>query len=238
MTASPTTPTSLREFRRQANLSLQGICREMFREASDRMQVQGETVAVQNLMKILDATLALANKKGFAAMSLRDLSARTGLSMGGLYAYIRSKEDLAQLIQRQGRSLSQRVLEQALEGVHEPRQQLRTAIRTHLYLSEILRAWFYFSYMEAKHLGPEERQKAVASDVESEALFHRILQAGQDTGIFRQADAQLGASLLKALLQDWYLKRGKYRSRGVDVEHYADTVIEMMERFLATQESH
>jgi TetR/AcrR family transcriptional regulator, cholesterol catabolism regulator len=236
--ASPSIPTTLREFRRQTNLSLQGICRDMFRESADRMQVQGEAVAVQNLMKILDATLALANKKGFAAMSLRDLSARTGLSMGGLYAYIRSKDELAALIQRQGRALSQRVLEESLVGLSEPRAQLRAAIRTHLYLSEILRAWFYFSYMEAKHLGTEERQKAVASDLESEALFQRILQAGQDTGIFRPADPQLSASLLKALLQDWYLKRGKYRARGVDVEQYADSVIEMIERYMAPHESH
>lgn len=210
----------------------------MFRESADRMQVQGEAVAVQNLMKILDATLALANKKGFATMSLRDLSARTGLSMGGLYAYIRSKDELAALIQRQGRALSQRVLEDCLGGLSEPREQLRAAIRTHLYLSEILRAWFYFSYMEAKHLGAEERQKAVASDLESEALFQRILQAGQDTGIFRHTDPQLSASLLKALLQDWYLKRGKYRARGVDVEQYADSVIEMIERHMAPNESH
>ena len=33
------------------------------------------TVAVQNLAKILDATLTLANQKGFAAMSLRELRA-------------------------------------------------------------------------------------------------------------------------------------------------------------------
>lgn len=230
--------TTLRDFRRQANLSLQGICREMFREAAGRMQVQGEAVAVQNLMKILDATLSLANKKGFAAMSLRDLSARTGLSMGGLYAYIRSKDDLAELIQRHGRALSQRVLEETLSGIADPRKQLHAAIRAHLYLSEILRAWFYFSYMEAKHLGPEERQKAIDSDQESEALFRRIIEAGQRSDVFRDTDAQQAASLLKALLQDWYLKRGKYRTRGVDAERYAEDVIEIIERYLARNERH
>jgi AcrR family transcriptional regulator len=229
-------PATLRDFRRQHSLSLQGICREMFREDAGRMQVQGEAVAVQNLMKILDATLALANQKGFAAMSLRELSARAGLSMGGLYAYIRSKEDLAELIQRHGRALAQRVLGHVLDGIQGPREQLRTAIRAHLFLSEVLRAWFYFSYMEAKHLGAEERQKAIESEQQTEALFRRILESGQQAGIYRDADMQMAASLLKAVLQDWYLKRGKYRARGVDVEQYADTVIEMMERMLKNEE--
>jgi AcrR family transcriptional regulator len=231
-------PASLKDFKRHSGLSLQRICREMFHEAAGRMQVQGEAVAVQNLAKILDATLALANQKGFAAMSLRELSARAGLSMGGLYAYIRSKEELAGLIQRHGRAVAQRALEDALQGNAAPREQLRAAIRTHLFLSETLRAWFYFSYMEAKYLSSEERRKAVESEQQTEALFQRIIEAGQRSGDFRSVDAQLAASLLKALLQDWYLKRGKYRARGLDVEHYAESVIEMMERTLEKADGH
>jgi AcrR family transcriptional regulator len=223
---------TLKDFKRDLNLSLQGICRDMFRERAGEMQVQGEAVAVKNLAKILDATLALANRKGFAAMSLRDLSARSGLSMGGLYAYIKSKDDLAELIQRHGRTLSQRVLTEAMTGIDDPREQLRAAIRTHLFLSEILRSWFYFSYMEAKHLNSEERQKAVESELATEAVYRNIIEAGQRSGVFRDTDAQMTASLLKALLQDWYLKRGKYRSRDIDVERYADAVIGMIERQL------
>lgn len=226
-------PATLQAFKSRFHLSLQGICREMFREDAARMQVQGETVAVQNLSRILDATLALANKKGFAAMSLRELSARAGLSMGGLYAYIRSKEELAGLIQRHGRTLTERVLAEAAAGIGDPHERLRAAIRAHVYLSEVLRAWFHFSYMEARHLGVAERQKAVESEQQTETLFRSILEAGQREGTFRQGDAQMNASLLKALLQDWYLKRGKYRARGIDAERYADAVIEMMERMIA-----
>jgi AcrR family transcriptional regulator len=224
---------TLRDFRREVNLSLQGICRDMFRERAEQIQVQGEAVAVRNLARILDATLSLANRKGFAAMSLRDLSAKSGLSMGGLYAYIRSKDDLAELIQRHGRTLSQRILQKHLAGSDDPRERLRAGIRTHLYLSEILRAWFYFSYMEAKHLGPEERQRAIESEQATELMFQSVIEDGQARGLFRATDARLAACLLKAMLQDWYLKRGKYRSRNVDVERYADGVIEMTERMLA-----
>ena len=40
-------------------------------------------MAVKNLVKIFKATLKLANRKGFHAMSLRDLCAESGMSMGG-----------------------------------------------------------------------------------------------------------------------------------------------------------
>jgi hypothetical protein len=37
------------------------------------------------------------------------------------------------------------------------------------------------------------------------------------------------------MLQDWYLKRGKYASRGVTVERYAQFLLEMIESFVGLQ---
>lgn len=223
---------TLQQFRRDLGLSMQGLARDMYRDNSERFKVQKEAVAVRNLSNILDATLALANRKGFAAMSLRDLSERTGMSLGGLYAYIGSKDDLVSLIQSFGIETTQRILEEQISGMTDPAERLRTAIRAHLYLSELLRAWFYFSYMEARHLGSEEKRRAVAAEHLTESLYRDIIKQGQAAGVFRDCDAKMAAALLKPLLQDWYLKRSKYRSREIDVEAYADSVIELMENHL------
>lgn len=223
---------TLKTFRRDIGLTMQGIVRELYRANTAQISVQSEPVAVRNLTTILEATLTLANKKGFQAMSLRDLAQATGMSLGGLYAYIRSKDDLVALIQTQGRQLVTQVLADQIADVIEPSERLRAAIRAHLYLSEILRAWFYFSYMEAKHLPPVEKRAAQASEIVTEDIFRHIIEAGQATEQFATVDAQMAAALLKAWLQDWYLKRWKYQDRGVDVERYAATVIEMTERML------
>lgn len=42
--------------------------------------------------------------------------------------------------------------------------------------------------------------------------------------MFRAADVRLLASIIKALVQNWYLKRGKYRDRDMSVTTYAQTV--------------
>ena len=223
---------SLNQFRRDLGLSMQGLAREMYRDNSERFKVQKEAVAVKNLSNILDATLTLANRKGFTAMSLRDLSERTGMSLGGLYAYIGSKDELVSLIQSFGIDTTQRILAEQIAQVTEPHERLRRAIRTHLYLSELLRDWFYFSYMEARHLGSEEKRRAVAAEHQTEKLFLDIIEAGQSVGQFRDCDAGMAAAMLKPLLQDWYLKRSKYRARDIDVETYAESVIELIENHL------
>ena len=229
---------TLNQFRRDLGLSMQGLARTMYRNNAGRFKVQKEAVAVRNLSNILDATLSLANRKGFAAMSLRDLSVRSGLSLGGLYAYIGSKDDLVSLIQAFGIDTTQRILQEQTSNIEDPRECLRHAIRSHLFLSEILRAWFYFSYMEARHLGAEEKQRAVAAEHQTELLFRGLIESGQQAGVFRQCDASMAAAMLKPLLQDWYLKRSKYRGRDISVEDYAASVIELMENHLLAEEAH
>lgn len=225
--------TSLAQFRRELGLSMQGLARQMYRDNAERFKVQKEGVAVRNLSNILDATLTLANRKGFTAMSLRDLSEKTGMSLGGLYAYIGSKDDLVTLIQGLGIETTHKILNRHIEGIEDPRERLHAAIRTHLFMSEILRAWFYFSYMEARHLGPQEKQRAVEAELATETLFRDIIEAGQRAGQFRDTDPLMAAAMLKAMLQDWYVKRHKFRSRDIGVEDYAESVIEMIERFLS-----
>ena len=221
-----------RGFKRLLDRSRQDLYRETIAENRKTIRVKKQETVVKNLEKIFDATLKISNKKGFQAMSMRDLSRETGLSMGALYSYFSSKEELLEMLQRYGRTASRRILEQSIALEGEPAARLRTALRTHLYLSEAMQPWFYFSYMEAKNLTGAERQRAVDSELYSEKIFAEILRQGQEGGIFRPSDYRLVASVIKAMLQDWYLKRSKYARRHVSVEGYADFLLDWVESFV------
>jgi hypothetical protein len=93
-------------------------------------------------------------------------------------------------------------------------------------------AWFSFSFMEAKSLPRKEKHEAVATELEIEGILFGIIREGIMAGKFRQVDARLLASLTKAMMQDWYLKRRKYRNQGTDVMQYARFVWSVLERYL------
>lgn len=222
----------LQAFRRLVNLSKQEVGRVVFHQYADRIRIKKEPLAVRNLIKIVDAALVLSNQKGFHAMSLKELSAAAGLSMGGLYAYIRTKEELSHLIQSFGYTMSVRILLDQLKDIHAPLEQLRIAVRTHLFLSEILQEWFFFAYMEAKNMAAKEKQHALQAELSTEELFCNIIIAGQRQGVFREIDPRLSAALLQAMLQDWFLKRWKYQKHQIDVETYASFLQSLMEKHL------
>ena len=151
--------------------------------------------------------------------------------MGALYAYFPGKEDLLAMLQDQRRAVTRRVLEQSLEGIADPVERLRAGVRAHLYLSEAMQPWFFFAYMEARHLPPTERRLTMEGELATEKLFEDLLQATAEAGAIAKRDFRLAAGLLKAMLQDWYLKRWKHAGRKITVDRYADAVLALMENF-------
>lgn len=220
------------DFQKKINLSKFELCREVYRENRNSIRVKKEDTVVKNLERIFSATLRISNRKGFQAMSMRDLSHEANLSMGALYSYFASKEELVSMLQNQRRTVTKRILDERISQESRPSARLRAAILTHLYLSEAMQPWFYFSYMEAKNLCQKEQDLAVASELYTEKLLADILDQGRIQGAFELRDPQLTASVIKAMLQDWYLKRRKYARRRITVDRYAQFVLQFVEAFI------
>ena len=80
------------------DLSLEALAARILARHGETVRVKKAPLATKRLARIVECTLALANRVGFHSMSLRDLSQESGLSMGALYAYFDSKETLLLMI--------------------------------------------------------------------------------------------------------------------------------------------
>jgi len=65
----------------------------------------------------------------------------------------------------------------------------------------------------------------------TEKMLVRILEDGEKRGEFRNGNYLLTASLIKAMQQDWYLKRWKYKKRGISVDAYTEYLLQFTEFF-------
>jgi AcrR family transcriptional regulator len=220
------------EFRKIVIISKEEISGQILEQNRDSIKVKKEEKVIENLIKIIDATLKICSKKSFQAMSIRDLSIESGLSGGALYSYFTSKEELLVLIQSHGREIANRVLYDQVDKSSDPVERLRIVIKSHIYLSEAMRNWFYFTYIEARNLPKNEQKLAIESELQTEKLFLDIIDEGIEEKVFKDENAVLVASVIKAMLADWYLKRWKYRKRQVSVDDYADFVIHVAESIL------
>ena len=220
---------SFDSFKRNFQSEYDATWQRIFDQHRDAIKIKRTKVALPNLQKIISAALQISNQSSFHSMTLRDLSRKADVSMGALYSYISSKEQLSVMILEHVLFLVDTVLRPPSEPALPAEERLRWLLRTHIYLSEVMQPWFFFAYMEAKTFARQGRRIAIESELRTEHLVADCLADRQTAGAFAAADPMAMASLIKPLLQDWYLKPWKYRRRQIDPDTYADWVISFVE---------
>ena len=211
------------------DLSMETLAARTLARHTNTVRVKKPHVATKRLARILDSTLTLANRDGFHAMSLRDLSEHAELSMGALYAYFDSKETLLLMIL----GTVFEVVEEALgtpPADLAPRERLHWLLANHVALTEAMLPWFTFAYMQAKSFPPKARAMAIAGERRTEGLLADILAEGRANGAFALDDVEMSAALIKPMLQDWYVKRSKYRQRGITPKAFTQSLWTFVER--------
>ncbi len=218
-----------KEFKKKYGITNQEIARDVYLQNQDAMQIKKEKTAVNNLEKIFSAVFSIAYKKGFQAMSMRDLSLKTGMSLGALYAYFPGKEKLLGIIQNQGWALIKRKLDPIAKDHDDYMDKLKAVIKAHIYLSEMFRPWFYFTFMEARYIKPAEFEAVKSMEEHTQKTLTDILECGEKNKTFKPGNHDLTASMIKSMQQDWYLKRWKYRKMQVSIDQFANHLITMVE---------
>jgi AcrR family transcriptional regulator len=200
----------------------------VFEMHKHKMEIKNPKIAIGNLEKIFSATFILANAKGFQAMSLRDLSRETGISMGGLYAYIGSKNDLASLIE----GVLRNTIEQIVGGLNahglEPVQCIRAIVYGEIFAMEKMSPWYYFCFMELKGLPREQQKQTLELELRFEGILIDAILEGVTSGQFVCDQPKLLASQVTAQLQPWHLKQGKFKLRDIGTQEYARFVFETL----------
>ncbi|MDP3515904.1 MAG: TetR/AcrR family transcriptional regulator [Pseudohongiella sp.] len=218
--------TGMDAFKRAWLLEGEPLWERVFAVHHERMQIKNGKTALKNLQKIFTCTFRLANSQGFHSMSLRDLSRETEISMGGLYAYIGSKSDLAAAIAAVVRQTIDDVLSDLTLHNLDPYQRLKALIYADLYMNDILHQWYYFCFLEAKGLDKAQREEAIQMEFRFDLRLQEIFSEGIQTGVFRyDGELPLLAAGTTAMLQQWYLKRWKFQQLGTNIQQYAEYIL-------------
>lgn len=218
--------TSMEAFRQVWVLEGEPLWERVFSVHHQRMQIKNGKTALKNLQKIFTCTFRLANSQGFHSMSLRDLSRETEISMGGLYAYIGSKSDLASAIEAVVRQTIDDVMSHLGEHNLDPYQRLKAVLHADLYMNDIMHQWYYFCFIEAKGLDKEQREEAMQMELRFDRRLQEIFDEGIQAGVFSYTgNTALLAAATTAMLQQWYLKRWKFQQLNMDIASYADFIL-------------
>ncbi len=173
--------------------------------------VRDTELVAQRHGEIVRAATRIFISKGYHGAGVREIAEAAGLSLGGLYTYVKTKEDILYLVFRRISTTLQECVRRDVAGIDDPADRVAAALRATIrtagqYQDEIL-----LMYQETKSLGRKSLHNVLAEESHYVGLFEDVLQAGYDQGLFI-GNPKLGADIVAYLctivvLRRWHLGR-------------------------------
>ncbi|GAB6984166.1 TetR/AcrR family transcriptional regulator [Nocardioides pyridinolyticus] len=164
------------------------------------------------LPRVLDAALGAFAEQGYHGTSIRDIAARAGLSVPGVYHHYRSKQDILMDLMV---AVMQELLDRsraALESAEaEPASRFDTLVESLLRFHMFRRTQAFVASSEIRSLLPDNRVDYVALRDEQQRMLEEVIAAGHASGDFateHPKDAARAVSTLCVGVASWYREDG------------------------------
>jgi AcrR family transcriptional regulator len=146
--------------------------------------------------QIVEGASTVLFEKGFHGCSIRDIARACGMSMGQLYHYISSKDDILFLMHVYSQEMwHQHLVEAGFDGIADPVDKLEHGLRITMKFLSANRDLYQFLYTESKYLDAEHLREVLELDDQNVVGLYRHLLA-QIPGFAGRDHADLAANLV------------------------------------------
>ena len=159
--------------------------------------------------ELVNAAVKLFVKKGFHKTTVREIAKEFGMSMGALYDYIRTKEDILFLVCDHIHQSVRDKLESSLSGEKDARENLKNAIRDYFTIIDEIQDYTLLLYQETKSLKRKDRKYILSAEMELTRMFENIIAQGIKDKTFKisRRTAKIVANNIMVEGQMWSFRR-------------------------------
>jgi AcrR family transcriptional regulator len=169
--------------------------------------IKNQSLVEKRREQIFDAVLRLFSEKGYHRTTLREISKATGITLGNLYDYISTKEDILHMIQERATRLVNLAASQKKGGTGHPAEKLRDLIDSELSAMDRFQDLILIIYQESHAMRKDVLYSLLKSERRHLEQFEGLIQEGIRKGIFRPVNARMLSNLIKMLIDSWVIKR-------------------------------
>jgi AcrR family transcriptional regulator len=172
-------------------------------------EVKDRALVERRRAQLVKASLQLFAQRGYHPTSVRDIARSVGVSVGSVYTYFSSKEDILEFacgqMAAQFTSRFEELRASSLEG--STLECLRRAFSLLIELVDAESDLHLVVYRESSALAAGARRRMTAVERMLSEVFGALLREGMASGQVRSHDVALRAQTAVFLAQMWALKR-------------------------------
>jgi len=178
-------------------------------------QIKNEKLVRERRRQIIDATVKLSVEHGYHNTTTRMIAKAAGFSIGSLYEYVSSKEDLLYLVCSAIHEEVQNAVEDALSGGICKKAQLAGAIRQYFTVCDKMTDYILLMYQVTQFLPDKWKKKVLETELDISDTFVRALTRLSGKNDFPHLDEKTcslvghNISVLGHMwaFRRWYLKK-------------------------------
>jgi TetR/AcrR family transcriptional regulator, cholesterol catabolism regulator len=139
-------------------------------------QIKNPELVQQRRRQIIDSTVKLFIEHGYHKTTTRMIAKASGFSIGSLYEYVSSKEDLLYLVCQTIHAEVQTAVEQALSRKGDERERLAEVIHEYLYVCDNMSDHVLLMYQVTQFLPKKWEERVLQNELNITDIFIDILK--------------------------------------------------------------
>lgn len=191
--------------------------------------------------QIIDSAIKIFTSKGFHKATVKEIADSAGLSMGSLYNYIRTKQDIIYMVYDYVTQVLRDEMKEAIEGITDPDDRLKAALFQNLRAVHENQDLIMFLYKESASLDKESLYTVLARETDYIELFEQLLRERFKGKPVDEEHLRLAADLLSYIpvimsFRRWSLGR-RFKSMDKVLEGIADFTLSGIEFIVKAEEA-
>jgi AcrR family transcriptional regulator len=195
---------------------------ELIRTKDIPTQVKDPDLVKRRRRQIADAAVQLFIEKGFHKTTTRQIARTSGFSIGSLYEYFASKEDILYMVCESIHAEVERGVTEAMSRTKGGRETLAGVIREYFMVCHRMSDFILLIYQESQSLPSQWQKRVLESELRITGLFVEVLARLAATGELpglKEDYIELAAHNIVVLGHMWTFRRW-YLARHYSLEDY------------------
>jgi len=187
-------------------------------------QVKNPVLVAQRRRQIVDASVNLFIENGFHKTTTRQIAAASGLSIGSLYEYIATKEDVLYLVCDAIHAEIERGVADAMNRAKNGKNPLAEVIREYFMVCHRMNDHILLIYQETQSLPGKWQRVVLENEIRITGIFTGVLAKLMDSGDLPQIAPRrldLVAHNISVLGHMWTFRRW-FLANHYGIDEYVD----------------
>lgn len=185
-------------------------------------QIKNPELVQERRRQIIDSTVKLFIEHGYHKTTTRMIAKASNFSIGSLYEYVSSKEDLLYLVCKTIHEEVQKAVEKALSDTDKEKERLAQVIRQYFYVCDRMADHILMMYQVGQFLPEKWQVRVLVNELSITDIFINTLKSLSGKNNFPMLDdktVNLVGHNISVLGQMWAFRRW-HMQRNFTIEEY------------------